>query len=48
MCIRDRSHNGVEVDLARSVASAQGASVELTKNELRILTLLINLSLIHI
>lgn len=36
------SHNGVEVDLARSVASAQGASVELTKNELRILTLLIN------
>lgn len=36
------SHNGVEVDLARSVASARGASVELTKNELRILTLLIN------
>ncbi len=36
------SHNGVEVDPARSVASAQGASVELTKNELRILTLLIN------
>ena len=35
------SHNGVELDLARSVASANGAHVELTKNEMRILALLI-------
>lgn len=36
------AHNGVEVDLARSVASANGRQVELTKNEMRILALLIN------
>lgn len=35
------SHGGVEVDLARSVASAGSEQVELTKNELRILSLLI-------
>lgn len=35
------SHNGVELDLARSVASANGEHVELTKNEMRILALLI-------
>ncbi|HJG30291.1 MAG TPA: response regulator transcription factor [Collinsella ihuae] len=35
------SHNGVELDLARSVASANGKQVELTKNEMRILSLLI-------
>ena len=34
-------HNGVTVDLSRSVAQANGKQVELTKNELRILTLLI-------
>ena len=33
--------NGVELDLARSVASANGKQVELTKNEMRILSLLI-------
>ncbi len=35
------SHNGLELDLARSIASANGAQVELTKNEMRILALLI-------
>ena len=34
-------HNGLTVDISRSVAQANGAQVELTKNELRILTLLI-------
>ena len=36
------SHKGLELDLARSVASAAGGQVELTKNEMRILALLIN------
>ncbi len=36
------SHKGLELDLARSVASAEGGQVELTKNEMRILALLIN------
>ncbi len=35
------AHNGLELDLARSVASANGRQVELTKNEMRILSLLI-------
>ena len=35
------AHNGVELDLARSIASANGRRVELTKNEMRILALLI-------
>ncbi len=34
-------HGGVTLDLTRSTASANGRQVELTKNELRILTLLI-------
>ncbi len=33
-------HGGVSLDLSRSVASAAGGQVELTKNELRILSLL--------
>ena len=33
-------HNGLTLDLSRSQASFEGRSVELTKNELRILTLL--------
>lgn len=33
-------HGGVTVDLVRSTASSHGSSVELTKNELRILALL--------
>ncbi len=33
-------HNGVELDLARSLALANGKQVELTKNEMRILALL--------
>lgn len=36
------SHNGVELDPARSVAYANGRQVELTKNEMRILSLLIS------
>ena len=36
------SHGGVEIDLARSLAIANGGQVELTKNELRILSLLIS------
>ena len=36
------SHNGLTVDLARSEARANGRSVELTKNELRILALLVS------
>lgn len=35
------AHNGVTVDLARSLATAGEQSVELTKNELRILALLV-------
>lgn len=35
------SHNGLELDLARSIARANGTQVELTKNEMRILALLI-------
>ena len=35
------THGGLTVDLARSVASANGRQVELTKNELRILASLI-------
>lgn len=35
-------HNGVELDTARSVAYANGSQVELTKNEMRILSLLIS------
>ena len=34
------SHNGLELDCARSTASANGRQVELTKNEMRILSLL--------
>ncbi len=34
------AHNGVELDLARSLALANGKQVELTKNEMRILALL--------
>lgn len=34
------AHNGVEVDPARSLALANGKQVELTKNEMRILVLL--------
>lgn len=33
-------HNGLELDMARSVARAGGRDVELTKNEMRILALL--------
>ena len=33
-------HNGLTLDLSRSMATFEGRSVELTKNELRILTLL--------
>lgn len=33
-------HRGLSLDLARSLATYEGASVELTKNELRILSLL--------
>lgn len=36
------SHRGLELDLARSTARFQGNEVELTKNELRILRLLIS------
>ncbi|VWM03432.1 Response regulator protein GraR [Collinsella sp. AK_207A] len=36
------SHNGVELDSARSVARANGREVELTKNECRILALLMS------
>ena len=35
-------HNGVTLDLSRSTASANGRQVELTKNEMRILALLIS------
>lgn len=35
-------HNGVELDPARSLAFANGKQVELTKNEMRILSLLIS------
>ena len=35
-------HNGLTLDLSRSTAAANGKQVELTKNELRILTLLMN------
>lgn len=35
-------HNGVELDPARSLAYANGKQVELTKNEMRILSLLIS------
>ena len=35
-------HNGLSLDLSRSVAQANGKSVELTKNEMRILALLMN------
>lgn len=35
-------HNGVEIDPARSLAYANGRQVELTKNEIRILTLLVS------
>ena len=35
-------HNGVTLDLSRSTAAANGRQVELTKNELRILSLLMN------
>ena len=35
-------HNGVTLDLSRSTATANGQQVELTKNELRILSLLMN------
>ena len=35
-------HNGVEIDPARSLAYANGRQVELTKNEMRILTLLVS------
>ena len=35
-------HNGVTLDLSRSTAAANGQQVELTKNELRILSLLMN------
>ena len=34
-------HNGVELDPARSLARAAGGTVELTKNEMRILSLLV-------
>ena len=37
---QELEHGGVTVDLARSTASSHGSSVELTKNELRILALL--------
>ena len=42
MCIRDRvvSHNGVSLDLATSIVSNGARQAELTKNELRILHLL--------
>ena len=43
LCLR-----GLELDLARSVARYGGDRVELTKNEVRILSLLMRLSLIHI
>ncbi|WP_085831005.1 response regulator transcription factor [Collinsella vaginalis] len=36
------SHNGVELDPARFIAYANGSQVELTKNEMRILSLLIS------
>lgn len=39
---RQLAHEGLSVDLARSTASFEGASVELTKNELRILALLLS------
>ena len=35
-------HNGLTLDLSRSTAQANGRQVELTKNELRILSLLMN------
>ena len=35
-------HNGVTLDFSRSTAQANGRQVELTKNELRILSLLMN------
>ena len=35
-------HNGLALDLSRSVAQANGKQVELTKNEMRILALLIS------
>ena len=35
-------HNGLTLDLSRSTAAANGRQVELTKNELRILSLLMN------
>ncbi|MDY2777398.1 MAG: response regulator transcription factor [Collinsella sp.] len=35
-------HGGVELDPSRSIASANGKQVELTKNEMRILSLLIS------
>ena len=35
-------HNGLTLDLSRSIAAANGKQVELTKNELRILSLLMN------
>lgn len=35
-------HSGVTLDLSRSIASANGGQVELTKNEMRILALLMN------
>lgn len=35
-------HNGVTLDLSRSIASARGKQVELTKNEMRILGLLMS------
>lgn len=36
------SHRGLEIDLSRSVARFAGSEVELTKNELRILSLLVS------
>lgn len=39
---RQLAHEGLSVDLARSTVSFEGASVELTKNELRILALLLS------
>lgn len=35
-------HNGLALDLSRSMASADGGQIELTKNELRILSLLMS------
>ena len=35
-------HNGLELDPARSLACANGKQVELTKNEMRILSLLMS------